>query len=58
MPGKHTVKYSSSIDEIKISHKANNRKGFAIGAVIAAEWIIGKTGVYEMSDVIKNIKFK
>ena len=58
VPGKHTVKYSSSIDEIKISHKANNRKGFAIGAVIAAEWIIGKTGVYEMSDVIKNIKFK
>ena len=56
--GTHTVKYSSSIDEIKIIHKANNRTGFAIGAVTAAEWIIGKKGVYGMNDVIKNIKFK
>ena len=58
VPGTHTVKYSSLIDEIKITHKAKNRTGFAIGAVAAAEWIIGKTGVYGMDDVIKNIKIK
>ena len=58
IPGTHVVKYSSEIDEIKIIHKAKNRKGFATGAVIAAEWIQDKKGVFEMNDVINDIKMK
>lgn len=53
VPGTHTVKYTSEIDEITISHEAFNRKGFALGAVIAAEWILGKNGVFTMKDVLK-----
>ena len=56
--GTHVVKYSSEIDEIKIIHKAKNRKGFATGAVIAAEWIQDKKGVFGMNDVINDIKMK
>lgn len=52
VPGTHIVEYESEIDSIKIIHEANNRKGFALGAVIAAEWIIGKTGVFSMEDVL------
>ena len=52
------MKYSSEIDEIKIIHKAKNRKGFATGAVIAAEWIQDKKGVFGMNDVINDIKMK
>jgi 4-hydroxy-tetrahydrodipicolinate reductase len=52
VPGTHIVTYSSAIDEIEIKHKAYNRKGFAIGAVIAAEWLHGKSGVFTMNDVI------
>jgi len=40
------------VDSIDITHTAHNREGFALGAVIAAEWIIGKTGVFSMEDVI------
>ena len=58
IPGTHVVKYSSEIDEIKIIHKAKNRKGFATGAVIAAEWIQDKKGVFGMNDVINDIKMK
>jgi 4-hydroxy-tetrahydrodipicolinate reductase len=54
-PGTHSIKYSSEIDDIEIIHTAHNRKGFAIGAVIAAEWLIGKKGVYTINDVL-NIK--
>lgn len=50
--GDHSVKYNSEIDEIEISHHAKNRKGFATGAVIAAEWINGKKGIYSMNDVL------
>ncbi len=50
--GTHTVTYSSHIDTIRIEHEAHNRKGFALGAVIAAEWIINKKGVYTMQDVL------
>ncbi len=50
--GTHHVKYESDIDEIEIIHKAKNRKGFALGAVIAAEWIKNKKGVYTMADVL------
>ena len=51
-PGTHTVDYTSSVDSIEIKHTAHNREGFALGAVIAAEWILGKTGVFTMQDVL------
>ena len=52
VPGTHTVSYISVIDTIDIKHTAHNRDGFALGAVIAAEWIIGKKGVFSMKDVL------
>ncbi len=52
IPGIHEVNYKSEIDEIRIRHSADSRKGFALGAVIAAEWLIGKEGVFNMSDVL------
>ncbi|MBT8260817.1 MAG: 4-hydroxy-tetrahydrodipicolinate reductase [Bacteroidia bacterium] len=52
VPGTHVVDYKSYVDSISISHTAHNRQGFAIGAVIAAEWIIGKTGIFSMKDVL------
>ncbi len=52
VPGTHIIKYQSSIDDIEIMHKAHNRQGFALGAVIAAEYIKGKTGIYDMSHII------
>ena len=54
VPGTHTVKYQSEIDTISITHEAHNRKGFALGAVIAAEWILNKQGVFTMKDVLNN----
>ena len=51
--GFHQVKYVSDTDEISISHNAFSRKGFALGAVLAAEWLKGKKGVYGMSDLLK-----
>lgn len=51
-PGTHRVQYSSSIDDIEIIHTAHNRKGFAWGAVLAAEFIKGKKGIFNMSDVL------
>ena len=51
--GIHEVVYENSIDEIKVSHKAKNREGFAIGALIAAEFLFGKKGFYTMKDVLK-----
>jgi 4-hydroxy-tetrahydrodipicolinate reductase len=52
VPGTHTVKYSSSIDDIEIKHIAHNRSGFATGAVVAAEWLSDKKGTFNMSDII------
>lgn len=52
VPGTHTVTYKSEVDTITIEHEAHNRQGFALGAVIAAEWIEGKTGVFTMNDVL------
>ena len=52
VPGTHSIKYGSPIDDITIEHKAHNRKGFALGAVIAAEWIVDKKGVFKMDDVL------
>ena len=52
VPGTHTVWYDSEVDAIEIKHTAHNRKGFALGAVVAAEWIVGKKGVFSMKDVL------
>ena len=52
VPGTHTVWYDSEVDSIEIKHTAHNRKGFALGAVVAAEWIIGKKGIFSMKDVL------
>jgi 4-hydroxy-tetrahydrodipicolinate reductase len=52
VPGTHTVWYESEVDTIEIKHTAHSRKGFALGAVIAAEWIVDKTGVFSMKDVL------
>ncbi|WP_194530203.1 4-hydroxy-tetrahydrodipicolinate reductase [Zobellia roscoffensis] len=51
-PGTHSIDYSSEVDSIEIKHTAHNREGFALGAVIAAEWIVGKTGIFTMKDVL------
>jgi 4-hydroxy-tetrahydrodipicolinate reductase len=51
-PGTHLVTYHSEVDEIEIKHTAHSRKGFALGAVIAAEWIHNKKGVFTMKDVL------
>lgn len=52
VPGTHTIEYSSAIDSISIEHVAHSREGFALGAVIAAEWLLNKKGVYSMKDVL------
>lgn len=52
VPGTHTITYKSEVDTIDITHTAHNREGFALGAVIAAEWLLGKTGVFTMKDVL------
>ena len=54
VPGTHTVAYNSTVDTIEIKHTAHNREGFALGAVIAAEWIVGKQGVFSMRDVLNS----
>tara|TARA_Y100000385_G_scaffold151941_1_gene157560 strand:- start:197 stop:856 length:660 start_codon:yes stop_codon:yes gene_type:complete len=53
VPGTHFVEYTSDIDTISISHEAHNRNGFAKGALMAAEWIVNKKGIFKMSDVLK-----
>lgn len=52
VPGTHSVTYFSEIDEIEIKHTAHSRKGFALGAVLAAEWLAGKQGIFTMKDVL------
>lgn len=52
VPGTHSITYESAVDKIEIKHEAFNREGFALGAVIAAEWLRGKTGVFTMKDVL------
>jgi 4-hydroxy-tetrahydrodipicolinate reductase len=52
VPGTHSIHYSSPIDEITITHTAHNRQGFALGAVMASEWIQGKKGVWGMDDMM------
>lgn len=52
VPGTHTIVYDSIVDEIEIKHTAKNRDGFALGAIIAAEWLQDKKGIYTMKDVL------
>lgn len=52
VPGTHSVFYTSDEDTIEIKHTAHNRNGFAFGAIIASEWLIGKKGVFTMKDVL------
>lgn len=52
VPGTHSVFYDSEVDQIEIKHTAHNREGFALGSVIAAEWLIEKKGVFTMKDVL------
>jgi 4-hydroxy-tetrahydrodipicolinate reductase len=51
--GKHVINYHSSIDTIAITHEAHSREGFALGAVLVAEWIQNKKGIFTMNDFIK-----
>ena len=52
VPGTHSIFYDSKVDQIEIKHTAHNREGFALGAVVAAEWLVGKKGVFSMKDVL------
>ena len=52
-PGTHVVKYSSEVDDIEITHSAQSREGFAWGAVLVAEWLAGKKGIYTMDDFLQ-----
>ncbi len=52
VPGTHEIKYESAIDNLSLTHEAKNRKGFALGAVVSAEWLKDKKGTYTMSDII------
>ena len=52
-PGLHSIKYDSAVDYLEITHNAYSRKGFAMGAVLAAEFCFGKKGIYSMPDLLK-----
>ena len=52
VPGKHSVSWTSDEDRLIITHEAFGRQGFATGAVVAAEWLAGRTGLYTMDDVL------
>jgi len=55
VPGTHVVSYDSEIDTIEIKHTAKSREGFALGAVVAAEYLQNKTGIYSMKDVLADL---
>jgi 4-hydroxy-tetrahydrodipicolinate reductase len=55
VPGTHIIRYDSHVDSIEISHTAHNRQGFASGAVVSAEWLVGKKGVFGMDDLLSNL---
>ena len=55
IPGTHSVIFDSLSDTITLTHQARNRDGFALGAILAAEWINGKTGFYNTKDFINNV---
>jgi 4-hydroxy-tetrahydrodipicolinate reductase len=52
VPGTHSIFYDSEVDQIEIKHTAHSREGFALGSIIAAEWLLGKKGVFTMKDVL------
>lgn len=52
VPGTHIIKYESEVDSIEIRHDAKNRLGFALGSVLAAEWLVDKKGVFNMSNML------
>ncbi|MFN8346869.1 MAG: 4-hydroxy-tetrahydrodipicolinate reductase [Spirosomataceae bacterium] len=52
VPGTHIIRYDSEVDSIKIQHAAHSRQGFALGAVVAAEWLANKQGVFGMDDLL------
>jgi len=52
-PGTHVVKYTSAVDDIEITHTAHSREGFALGAVMVAEWLAGKKGIFTMDDFLQ-----
>ena len=54
VPGTHIINYSSPIDSIQMQHIAHTRDGFALGAILAAEWIKNKKGIFTMKDVLQN----
>ncbi|MEO6833039.1 MAG: dihydrodipicolinate reductase C-terminal domain-containing protein, partial [Chitinophagaceae bacterium] len=51
-PGTHQISWNSAVDKIDIIHTAKSRDGFALGAILAAEFLLGKKGVFEMKDVL------
>lgn len=52
VPGTHIIRYGSEVDQIEISHVAHSRQGFALGAVVAAEWLVGRQGIFGMDDLL------
>ena len=55
IPGTHTVGFDAAPDMIELTHTARSREGFALGAILAAEWIVGRKGFYEFTDVMDEI---
>lgn len=55
VPGTHVVRYVSDVDEIEIMHKATSREGFALGAVVAAEWAVNQKGILDLADLFREI---
>lgn len=58
VPGTHIVRYISEVDEVEIAHRATSREGFALGAVVAAEWAVKQKGVLRLSDLFSEIDLK
>jgi 4-hydroxy-tetrahydrodipicolinate reductase len=55
IPGTHRVGFDSAADTVTLTHTARSREGFAAGALVAARWIQGKTGVYEFSETLEEM---
>ena len=55
MPGIHTIVWESPVDEISITHSARNREGFALGAVMAAEWLAGRKGFRNIGEMLRDV---
>lgn len=54
VPGTHTIRYDSDVDRIEITHTAHSRQGFALGAIVAGEWLVGREGIFGMDDLLGN----